>query len=162
GWDQYFGYGRINANSAVRRVAPGLVPPEAEISAPDWFQIVDPNTNTLTVSGRVAANRAASYSYTVDIAPGIQPAEAEFRVVQSAAGLDVPLEGTLAAVSLSALAERMPHGVDGPSIDESMDARGDPDRFTVTIRVRVVDSLGNRGEDRRAFFLHRDPNLIDG
>src|SRR5262249_16902036 len=158
GWDQYFGYGRINANTAVRRVAAGAIPPEAEISAPDWFQVIDPDTAALPIMGRVAANRAPSYSYTVDVAPGVQPAEADFQMAGGDTGLHTAREGTLATLSLAALEAMMPHGVDGPAIDAA--GRGDPDRFTFTVRVNVVDSLGNHGQDRRAFALHRDPDLV--
>ena len=52
----------------------------------------------------------------------------------------------------------MPHGTEGPAIDP--DGKPDPDRFTFTVRLRVVDDLGNLGEDRRTLFLHHDPSLI--
>src|SRR5262249_39746027 len=32
--------------------------------------------------------------------------------------------------------------------------------FRFRVRVKVVDSLGNHGQDRRAFALHRDPDLV--
>jgi hypothetical protein len=160
GWDQYFGYGRINANAAVHRVMDGQIPPEAEITAPAWFQIVNPDAGTLALTGRVAANRAPAYTYSVDTAPGVQPAEGDFVVVEHSDTLTAPQEGTLAQISLTDIAARMPNGVDGPSADAS--GRGDEDRFTFTVRVRATDSLGNVGEDRRTYFLHRDPDLIGG
>jgi len=161
GFDQYFGYGRINANSAVRRVAAGDIPPEASIESPAWFAIVDPTaSSTLSLMGRVAANRAASFSYTVEVAPGVQPAEADFQVVHSADGLTQALDGELAAIDLGALEGRMPHGFEGPAVDDA--GLPDEDRFTFTVRVRVVDDQGRRGEDRRALALHHDPDLLAG
>jgi hypothetical protein len=160
GWDQYFGYGRINADAAVRRVAAGMIPPEADISSPEWFQIVNPDAEALPVLGRVAANRVASYAYSVEVAPGVQPAEADFQSIGGETAQASPRSGTLAMIPLGALAARMPHGVDGTATDA--DGRGDPDRFTFTVRVRVVDTLGNRAEDRRTLFLHRDPDLVGG
>jgi Subtilase family len=161
GWDQYFGYGRINADSAVRRVAAGRIPPEAEITSPAWFEVINPDQGTLMLHGRAAANRATMYGYTVEIAPGIQPAEADFVTVSSG---DQRPSGSppdvAASISLQDLAARMPHGVDGPAVDA--DGQPDPDRFSFTVRIRAFDTQGNRGEDRRAFFLHRDPDLIGG
>ncbi len=157
GFDQYFGYGRINADRAVLRVASGQIPPEASIEGPAWFDIVDPATATLDVIGRVAANRANSYTYVLEVAPGVQPHEADFEVVLTA-GDDQPIVGILGTVDLSALATRLPHGVEGPAVTD--DGRPDPDRFTFTIRVRVTDDDGNVAEDRRALALHHDDDLL--
>jgi len=158
GFDQYFGYGRINANQAVRAVLEGRIPPEAAIETPHWFQTLDPDTDHIEVHGRVAANRAQKYSFRVEVAPGVQPAEEEFEEITSQQDLAAPSTGLLATIRVAPLVARMPHGVDGPPIDEQ--GKGDPDRFTFTVRVRVVDDQGNKGEDRRALFLHRDPDLI--
>ena len=161
GWDQYFGYGRINADSAVQRVAAGKIPPEAEIEAPGWFQVINPDQGSLVISGRVAANRATNYGYIVEVAPGIQPAESAFTAVLIG-DPTTPNKAIQVSVqiSLSELAARMPHGVDGPAIDSN--GQPDPDRFSFTVRLRASDLQGNRGEDRRAYFLHRDPDLIGG
>ncbi len=161
GYDQYFGYGRINADTAVRRVASGQIPPEASIDSPAWFDVVDPERSAqLTVSGHVAANRAQHYQYVLEAAPGVQPHEADFQTITSAGGLTEATRGILGQVDLRALAARMPHGVEGPATTD--DGLPDPDRFTVTIRVRVMDDRGNIAEDRRALALHHDPDLLDG
>lgn len=161
GFDQYFGYGRLNADTAVLRVASGQIPPEAAIAAPDWFAVVDPETTpALTVHGRVAANRADSFSYVLEAAPGVQPAEADFVVQASGEALTAALDGVLGTVDVAALAARLPHGYTGGAFHA--DGSPDPDRFTVTLRVRVVDDRGNAGEDRRALALHHDPDLFPG
>ncbi len=158
GFDQYFGYGRMNANSAVRRVVNGKIPPEAAIDSPRWFQTIA-GGDSIEVHGRVAANRAASYTYLVDVAPGVQPKANDFEPVGTmSANQTQALTGTLATIPLAALIARMPHGIEGVAVDAN--GRPDPDRFTVTVRVRVVDSHGNAGEDRKAFFLHRDADLV--
>jgi hypothetical protein len=162
GFDQYFGYGRINADRAVLRVASGQIPPEASISSPSWYAIADPSVGgeTLIVTGRVAANRANSYHYVLDVAPGVQPKESDFVAVATAGELVSALNGTLGSIDLVGLAARMPHGIEGPAITE--DGQPDPDRFTFTIRVRVTDDAGNVGEDRRALALHHDADLVPG
>jgi hypothetical protein len=166
GFDQYFGYGRVNADRAVLRVASGQIPPEAYINTPAWFDIVDPDcgtstcTSTLDVVGHVAANRAQSFDYVLEVAPGVQPHETDFVVQEHREGLQGALGGPLGSIDLQALAARMPHGVTGPATND--DGSPDPDRFTFTIRVRVTDDQGNIAEDRRALALHHDPDLLPG
>src|SRR5262249_13286756 len=160
GFDQYFGYGRVNADRAVLRVASGQIPPEASIESPAWFALVDPAAATLTVTGRVAANRVTSYRYVLEAAPGVQPKESDFVEQESADGLTMARTGDLGTIDLTALAARMPNGTTGPALTE--DGKPDPDRFTFTIRVRVMDDAGNIGEDRRALALHHDADLVPG
>ena len=161
GFDQYFGYGRVNADRAVLRVASGQIPPEASIDSPAWFDVIDPQAaSTLTINGRVAANRAASYRYVVEVAPGVQPREADFEQAGGQESLTSATVGPLGEIDLAALAARLPRGVEGsPTTD---DGEPDPDRFTVTVRIRVTDDLGNAAEDRRAFALHHDDDLLPG
>ena len=160
GFDQYFGYGRVNADHAVLRVASGQIPPEASIDTPAWFDLIDPTPGSVTVTGRVAANRAASFGYVLEVAPGVQPKESEFVVQTTGSDLHAAQVGGLGTIDLAALAARLPHGTEGPAV--TADGLPDPDRFTFTIRVRVTDNLGNIAEDRRALALHRDPDLLPG
>jgi hypothetical protein len=161
GFDQYFGYGRLNADTAVLRVASGQIPPEVSIESPDWFALVDPETTpSLTVRGRVAANRAASFGYVLEAAPGVQPAEEAFVVQASGDDLTSALDGVLGTIDVAGLAARLPNGYRGGAVTDA--GAPDPDRFTVTIRVRAVDNAGNAGEDRRALALHRDDDLRPG
>jgi subtilisin family serine protease len=38
GWDRLTGWGRVNAEAAVRRVAPATIPPETDITSPGWYE----------------------------------------------------------------------------------------------------------------------------
>jgi hypothetical protein len=161
GWDQYFGYGRVNADRAVQWADAGRIPPEAAIDGPAWYAIVDPDrTASLPVRGRVAARRSPSCSYELAVAPGIQPLEDEFETVSGVADCDAAADGALGELDIAGLRARMPHGVDGPAL--TGDGAPDPDRFSFTIRLRVTDDAGLLGEDRRVLALHRDPDLADG
>jgi len=62
GFDEFYGYGRINAYKAVSAVAAGRVPPEAEITAPDWFERLDPGASKIDIAGRVDARPPAASS----------------------------------------------------------------------------------------------------
>jgi hypothetical protein len=43
-----------------------------------------------------------------------------------------------------------------------LEGRPDPDRFSFTVRVRVVDDQGRVAEDRRTLALHHDPDRFAG
>jgi hypothetical protein len=160
------GFDHISATAASTPTVPccgrlGTDPPEAAIESPAWFDVIDPQAaTTLTIAGRVAANRAASYRYVVEVAPGVQPREADFEQVGGQEALTGAVVGPLGEIDLAALAARLPRGVEGPPTTDA--GEPDPDRFTVTVRIRVVDDQGNAGEDRRAFALHHDDDLLPG
>src|SRR5438094_4466507 len=162
GFDQFTGYGRINAHSAVARVLAGQIPPEADVTKPVWFQLLDPERDgPFTVEGRLAAERApGGYTYRVQIGYGVQPVEADFiDIVTFGATRTTPLQGVLATIT--------PADIPAPTADQIArrqnqlpDLTSDYDQFTYTIRVQVRDQPGNQlGEDRRTIFIHHDPDL---
>ncbi len=161
GWDQYFGYGRVNADRAVQWADSGLIPPEAAFDGPAWYATFDPRTSeSVAMLGRVAANRSSSCRYELAVAPGIQPLEGDFEILVAAVECGEVRDGVLGEVDLGVLEARMPRGVDGPAI--ALDGSPDPDRFSFTVRLRATDEAGLVGEDRRVFALHHDPDLIEG
>ena len=151
GWEESFGYGRPNLRAAVDMIGAGRIPPEAAIDGPRWFAFIDPTREpTVEVTGRMAARRAGSYSFVLECGVGGSPPDGEFRIVASADGLTEPFEGTLGTLNLTAI------GLNPMKIPRG---RGD---FTVTIRLRVTDQDGLLGEDRRAVYVHRDPDALPG
>lgn len=154
GWDPYFGYGRVNAYEAVTAVDQGRIPPEAEIDSPEWFEPLNPGRITLEVTGRVAAVRADSFSFTVEWGPGWDPSEDEWITVGEAGSQYEPVEGVLATLDLGGVYGR---------IMETVQARGgdgDPNRYAFTLRVRVRDDRGNWGEDRKTAYCFHDPDAF--
>ena len=179
GWDQYFGYGRSNANCAVRAVLAGTVPPEADITSPGWFKNLDPATATSwPVIGHVAANRAASYTYKVQIAYGVQPHEADWANITPPLGdFTSPVDGVIATITRTqvdaAFAAYNPvtyaalHPAANPNGDQTdwllppytragNLGKNQIDEFTFSLRVQVTDSTGLTGEDRRSLQSHHD------
>lgn len=175
GWDQYFGYGRVNAYCMLRAVVDGRIPPEAELTSPAWFSNLDTGrAGSFDVQGRVAAVRAQSYHYTLEIAYGVQPHDGDWQTVYTSPTLTAPLDGHLATLSAgqvqAALAAYNPatygHAVDPngdqtdwlapPYTNASTPGRNEWDRYTVSIRLRVTDDRGLRGEDRRTLQSHGD------
>ncbi|MEA2458614.1 MAG: hypothetical protein QOC95_1586, partial [Thermoleophilaceae bacterium] len=68
GFDQYYGYGRVNMVKAVQATDAATIPPEAEITAPDWYEQVDPARPNVDVHGYVNA-RGHAYTCVVEVAP---------------------------------------------------------------------------------------------
>jgi len=164
GFDQRFGYGRINANSAVEWVGEGRIPPEVDIVEPTWFEVLyaDRATGPVPLRGRVSAKRADSYDYAVAWAPGVQPLDEAFQVIKE----ETNVPGSTETGGDTPLAE-----LDLASIDPTHEA--DPDspfgenRYTITVRVRATAHYGGsigdvRGELRRAYAVHEDPDLLPG
>jgi len=151
GWDQYFGYGRLNARAALDRVAPGAIPPEADLRGPDWYATLDPvKTPAIEISGRVAARRAGSYRYIVDYGVGVEPREEDFVPIRVSGPRTAPRSGRLASWNIRSFlpfARRIPVA---------------PNDFTVTLRLRVVDDHGRKAEDRHTVFIHHDRDLHPG
>src|SRR5213594_1458028 len=89
GWDQHFGYGRVNLRAALERLGvPALgiaakIPPEATLDRPSWFQLLDPDMDNdgvneslmVPIVGTAAADRGAtaSFSWTLEFGIGIEP-----------------------------------------------------------------------------------------
>src|SRR5439155_6953664 len=165
GWDQYYGYGRVNASCAVRAVLSGKIPPEVDITSPRWWGNLDAsNASTrYPITGRIAAARATSYSYRVQIAYGVQPHESDWTTVFTSGTLTVPKTGTLYSLTGAQIAAIMPAvpGVTPACGTHSVDANGDQtdwlsppytpvagscqnswDEYTFTVRVKATDNHG--------------------
>ncbi len=162
GRDKYFGYGRVNANQAVRSLSATTIPPEAEFVAPGWFHNLDPAvTPSVSIIGSAAAyRRAQAYDYTLEYGCGVDPVDAEYARPGHLIATGTP-GGAIDAAVLGTWA------LGGVTADCAFDALTLPvaDRdqfdevFNVTIRLRVTDDLGNVGEDTRVVSVHHDPDL---
>jgi Subtilase family/FG-GAP-like repeat len=62
GWDQRSGWGRVNTFEAVRSVAPGRIPPVADITAPGWYQ---PTRGRIAVRSKVHGRSATSWRLAI-------------------------------------------------------------------------------------------------
>jgi hypothetical protein len=164
GWDQFTGYGRVNAVRAVDDILAGRIPPEAEIDEPAWFAYFDVERDgDIEVRGRVAADRASGFTYRVQIAYGVQPRESDYvDIVPFGATATAPVDGVLATIR----ADQIP----APTVEQVArrltqlpDVSSDYDEFTYTIRIQTLDQPGNGlGEDRRTVFVHHDDELKAG
>ncbi len=192
GFDQFYGWGRANVNRAVKAVvddpaapADAELPPEAEITAPEWFAEVDPARSGLDVSGTVFA-RGEPYRCRLEVAPGQYPNNAsttdsppgDFAAVgggwcdgslHDGGAAASAHDGVLGTIDLAALRARFPSGIDfaGPVPVASAETGNGrpffaPHAFTFRVVVTTASGTARRGEDRRAAWLHRDRDLLDG
>ena len=156
GWDPYSGYGRINALRAVEAVVAGMIPPEAEITSPRWYDLCDPREVSLQVTGRVAAVRADSYQFTVEWGPGWTPSFDEWVSVATVGPRSEPTEGVLADLDLGEVYR---------ALEERAASEGDsggPEGHAFTVRIRVRDNYGNWGEDRKTLYVFHDEDAWPG
>ncbi|MCK6529524.1 FG-GAP-like repeat-containing protein [Myxococcota bacterium] len=167
GWDRYFGHGRIHAARAVDAVLDRQIPPEADITSPEWFAYLDPDaTPELVVSGYAAARRSASYSWVLEWAPGDEPDDAEFVEIARADGLTEATQGALATFRLADIpASAFDAAAQIPAITKDHDNVTRADRAflaLITLRLRVTDAEGRSGAMRRAIHVRRDPDSLPG
>lgn len=179
GWDQYFGYGRANASCAIRAVANGTIPPEADITSPGWFHNLDTTVQqSFPVVGHVAAPRAASYTYQLQLAYGVQPHESDWQNVGPVSAIKTgPVNGQLGTITKAqidaAFAAYNPatygHLVN-PNGDQTdwllppytlagNTGKNQWDQYTFTLRLQVHDNLGRTGEDRKTLQSHHDDSV---
>lgn len=165
GWDQHTGYGRTNAWRMVQMVSDSvssapLIPPEAEITSPLWFDVL-PATGNVEIRGRVAANRTAGFSWVLEWAPGVQPPDwpgADTWTAISSGSSTTAVNGVLGELDMSTVAAVITPT--GPPV--TGEHHRDPERFAFRIRVRVTDILGNQGEFQKQLSVHEDPDLLAG
>lgn len=182
GHDMFYGYGRVNMNRTVDTLAAGKLPPEVEITGPDWYDQVDPAQDTFDLKGTVFA-RGDDYTCRVLVAPGSKPNNAEdtasppgdFKQVDStwcdgSTARSAQFDGVLAKVGIADLESRFPpnaQGFDGreQGVGTPQSSNGRPDNnaygFTVKVVATRVDD-DSEGEDRRNMFLHRDQDMLEG
>lgn len=159
GWDAVTGFGRVNIFEALRAVDAGEIPPEADITSPEIYDVLGAS-GTLAVRGTVAARRSASFTYRVQWAPGLQtpphPGADQWQTVGSGSGSG-STSGVLGSLSLSTIADALPNGGRGGS---GTTEGPEQDRFAVRLRVVVTDAEGRNGVAQRQVFVHDDPDMI--
>ncbi len=161
GWDQRFGYGRANAYTMVKAIDEGRIPPEVDITSPEWFTpiVAGRGPAQISIQGRVSARRALSYDYRVEWAPGIEPDDAQFKPLQTE-------KTNIPGATVSGGSPEAPLGAFDPAqIDTShprdADSKlGENDR-TITLRVRAIAHYAGfdvPGEARRTVAVTNEKN----
>lgn len=155
GWDQRFGWGRINAFRSVSAVEQGRIPPEVDLYSPDWFRVLYPaRDGSVTLRGAIDARRATSFDYVIEWATGIEPDDADFTTLAMGTDQTEAIEGDLTTWDISTLV------VDNTDLEPW-------NRYAATVRIRVTAHYGGAigdvtGEQRRVFSIAPDDTLLPG
>ncbi len=165
GFDQRFGYGRVNANKAVEAVIAGRIPPEVDIVRPLWFEVLyrDQLDGPVAIQGEISAKRATSYDYVVEWAPGVQPLDDAFTEI--AGETNVPSDVVTGSEDPIALFDvRNIDVTHEPDVDS---VNFGENEYTITVRIRSVAHYGGEigdvpGEMRRTYAVYSDPTLVKG
>ena len=182
GFDEFYGYGRVNMVKAIEATSGGTIPPEAEITSPHWYSQVDPAQATAEVRGHVYA-RGHTYSCKVYVAPGSEPNNnlttdipgGDFEQVSSSwcdgSNHSSSFDGSLANLDIAHLKTRFPadtldfNGKDATPGPPNFNNRPNNEPFGFVVRV-IVTSVQNgdelTGQDRRNLYLHRDQDMLPG
>src|SRR4051794_38992643 len=176
GYDEFYGYGRVNMVKDMVAIDQGDIPPEAEITSPDWYAHVDPAQATVTVRGQVYA-RGHAYSCKVYVAPGSEPNNGfstdlppgDFEQVSSSwcdgGNHSAAFDGALANLDIAHLKTLFPanagsfNGPEPAPGPPNFNGRPNTEPYGFTVRVVVSSESGGRpltGQDRRNLYLHRD------
>ena len=182
GFDEFYGYGRVNMVKAVEALDAATIPPEAEITSPEWYEHVDPARASVTVRGAVHA-RGAGYTCRVEVAPGSEPNNGsttdipagDFKLVSSdwcdGTTRTSAFDGALATLDLADLKSRFPPSAgtfDGPEPapgPPNFNGRPNHEPYGFVVRVVVTSEQAGvtlTGQDRRNLYLHRDRDMLPG
>ncbi len=157
GWDPYFGYGRVNAWKAVEMVTSGNIPPVANITSPKWLDYVDPARGTVDIQGTLAADRSASFTWSLEVGEGENPQH--WTQIGSGSSTSA-IEGKLGTLDLSTIPTA---DVPEAPMQEGVEARVTRVMAPmVTVRAHVLDAEGRKAEFRKTFVVHSDTSLLDG
>ncbi len=168
GFDQRFGYGRVNANRAVEMVRDRKIPPEIDVVSPTWFSVLykDQLTGPVEIEGTIAAKRSTGFDYWVEWAPGVEPLDGAFKKIHEET--NVPPDTVIGGASpLASLDVRTLEGLPIPPESWDPDSPLGENQYTITVRVVAVAHYGGavgdvRGELRRTYYVHADDTLLEG
>jgi hypothetical protein len=159
-WSTQYGYGRPDMGAATALVMSGRVPPTAEIDSPPWFDYVDPaRVHRLPISGELAPSRWRSGGrarWWLEWALGANPADSAFHTIAQGVTRH-RTSGVLGTLDL----RDVPRSYYEHAPTNTLQPNG-PEQYTLTLRLRVVDANGLKGEDRRTIGVRHDPSLLPG
>ncbi|MEA2443834.1 MAG: hypothetical protein QOJ12_1126, partial [Thermoleophilales bacterium] len=150
GWDEHFGYGRVDLGLAVSVAKSGKAPPEASIDSPDWYAPLTGDTAKL--SGRLRARFATgqNFHYRVEWGTGLAPTS--WTAVPGGEGDSTGTVTDLGTLDLAAVRAALasappPQDPAGPTFNP---AARNPFQDQFTVRVTVAgDGIPTRGVDRK-------------
>jgi hypothetical protein len=156
GWDLQFGYGRNNARRSLEVLRDQLIPPEADITAPMWYEVIDPSrTPTVDISARIDSPRLTDLEWSIKVGSGNPPRE--FTEIATGTGAIDGVVATLDVSKTGPLAELVLRAGAVPTRD--------PEEFAATLLIDVVGQGPNgpvSGVFRKVIAIREDPTTKPG
>lgn len=160
GFDQFTGYGRVNAYRALELVGQNKIPPVVDIESPRWYlPFVTGRGASIIIDGTVIAARADSFDWILEY--GIGPNPEDSRPVDETVWTTIA-SGSGNGHIAGTLADWDADGVTPIIVTPPVAELPGPQSHQVTIRLRATDNNGNEGEDRVTIFIYEDKSLLPG
>jgi hypothetical protein len=156
-WDQITGWGRLNANRLVHLVT-AKSPGEADITSPRWWQPLGV-TGRVALRGTVAAPHASSYTYRVEVAPGVQPPvypDHETWTAIAQGHHSKPLTGVLAHLNLSKIQDLIAAAPSPYTAINDPTSPTHPEKYAFRVRVVVQTPHHPDAIEQRQYFAKSD------
>ena len=151
GWDTMTGYGRTNANSMLRRIEAGLVPTEARITSPGWFDIMSvAQVKNSPVKVQLGSREAGELKVSLFLHRGVENKGSKGVMLRQQT-VEAPFRDVFHQLQLADLerVQDQPVGL----------ARN---KLAYTLVLEVENDRGVRSEARRTFFVTDDETLVGG
>jgi MYXO-CTERM domain-containing protein len=161
-FSQRFGYGRQNVGKGVKAISEGRIPPEVDLTKPEWFEVIYPAKNAgadVPLKGQISAKRATTYDGVIEWAPGVEPDEDQWKTVSTIAPQPGPTVLGADGAPLGFLKVKDIGKIDNPGEKEN--------RYTITVRIKITahyaGGIGDvKGETRKTLYIYDDPTLVEG
>ena len=166
GFDEYYGYGRVNMVKAIEAVDAGTIPPEAEITSPEWYEHVDPDAADGRRCAATCTRAAAPTPAASRWRPGSEPNNGrttdipagDFKLVSSdwcdGSTHTSEFSGALATLDLNDLKSRFPatagafNGPEPTPGPPNFNGRPNTEPYGFVVRVVVTERAGRRDAHR--------------
>jgi len=156
GWDLHFGYGRNNMRRSLELIRDQAIPPEADISAPAWFEVIDPvRRPTFEVRASVSSPRLTNLRWELFVSEKIVGAP----LTSIATGTGAADNAVIATVDVAA-------NLPGMLARAAEVSNGDPEQFSGTLELHVfgTNPAGTEvlGRFRKTFGIRTDNSVHQG
>jgi hypothetical protein len=160
-WTTHFGWGRANVGAAVGAVISGNIPPEAAISAPDWYA---PQTgSSVEITGLARARLATGGQFHWKLMWGVGETPTSWTTASE--GESSGTVSSFGSIDLKAVRTALETYVVPPDSGGPTFAASEPNpyqhEFTVQLEVSG-EGIAMTGIDRRVLDTFTDPTLVPG
>ena len=160
-WSSHFGWGRADVGAAIGAVASGNIPPEAAISAPDWYAPL--TGSSVQITGLARARFATGGQLHWKLMWGAGQAPSSWTTVREGDSSGTVTD--FGSIDLNAVKTALASYVVPPDSGGPTFAASEPNPFQHEFTVQLEVSgqgIPLTGIDRRVLDAFTDPTLVSG